>query len=146
MKVRLKQSLLPARCLPPKQFQFHEGPIKTSRGIQYRTEKLCFNSMKVRLKRVKAQILITSHRSFNSMKVRLKQVCCQSLSNRVGFQFHEGPIKTKGSLSSQQDVNRFNSMKVRLKPIAFFSKIPLYTRGIIIQRYKNSSRKYVDVE
>ncbi len=62
------------------------------------------------------------------------------------FQFHEGPIKTVVVISILKFVNSFNSMKVRLKPIAFFSKIPLYTRGIIIQRYKNSSRKYVDVE
>ena len=62
------------------------------------------------------------------------------------FQFHEGPIKTYVVARIEHTLISFNSMKVRLKPIAFFSKIPLYTRGIIIQRYKNSSRKYVDVE
>ena len=64
----------------------------------------------------------------------------------VMFQFHEGPIKTRNEILNTLILQSFNSMKVRLKPIAFFSNIPLYTRGIIIQRYKNSSRKYVDVE
>ena len=102
------------------------------------------------------------------MKVRLKQAHNIANCRQIQFQFHEGPIKT----NQYEDIKRlkaefqfhegpikttlftslrlvnfsFNSMKVRLKPIAFFSKIPLYTRGIIIQRYKNSSRKYVDVE
>ena len=80
------------------------------------------------------------------MKVRLKQACHKHLCNRALFQFHEGPIKTNDALYLSSYRPCFNSMKVRLKPIAFFSKIPLYTREIIIQRYKNSSRKYVDVE
>ena len=51
MKVRLKLGnvLLHADALPV--FQFHEGPIKTMLVTVILPPCLCFNSMKVRLKR-----------------------------------------------------------------------------------------------
>ena len=59
-------------------FQFHEGPIKTPDETVSSVIKSCFNSMKVRLKRVlRGPPLI-----------------------RCLFQFHEGPIKTYTSNGS----------------------------------------------
>ena len=54
-------------------FQFHEGPIKTSRNTAGKS-------------------LMVS--CFNSMKVRLKRRCTLQQDLAVQFQFHEGPIKT----------------------------------------------------
>ena len=80
------------------------------------------------------------------MKVRLKQVGKWFVNlAKTLFQFHEGPIKT-ARLHDYRPQFVFQFHEGPIKTIAFFSKIPLYTRGIIIQRYKNSSRKYVDVE
>ena len=45
----LKYNLTSKVCLL---FQFHEGPIKTRHSLLTRIFSLCFNSMKVRLKRV----------------------------------------------------------------------------------------------
>ena len=53
---------------------------------------------------------------FNSRKVRLKRVSAVSgLANAIGFQFHEGPIKTLIFALPLFNVPCFNSMKVRLK-------------------------------
>ena len=94
MKVRLKRIRTSARCTRKRQFQFHEGPIKTSIMKYNHLEKLSFNSMKVRLK--------------------LAQERCISTLMTM-FQFHEGPIKTcKPPLSLSTRLG-FNSMKVRLK-------------------------------
>ena len=146
MKVRLKPYGSPQRAYCNK-FQFHEGPIKTMIWPRSCPLSIRFNSMKVRLK---PRCFVRRHHRisrFNSMKVRLKPSCCLAIHKlSTTFQFHEGPIKTADGWATKHRTLCFNSMKVRLKPIAFFSKIPLYTRGIIIQRYKNSSRKYVDVE
>ena len=38
---------------------------------------------------------------------------------RIEFQFHEGPIKTNHSIDSSLFSSCFNSMKVRLKPYSF---------------------------
>ena len=124
MKVRLKQSL-GFTSVEDAEFQFHEGPIKTGNGnfdFECR-EQFQFHEGPIKTMHLHPTNVLT-----------------------VMFQFHEGPIKTLPTSRKCTYNLCFNSMKVRLKPIAFFSKIPLYTRGIIIQRYKNSSRKYVDVE
>ena len=77
----------------PKRFQFHEGPIKTSRGAGRRH----------------------GGAGFNSMKVRLKRFCHSVHFAGVAFQFHEGPIKTVAMAAAPYPRARFNSMKVRLK-------------------------------
>ena len=129
-----------------KKFQFHEGPIKTGSTLSYPKRSYSFQFHEGPIKTSGARAAARLLSCFNSMKVRLKHYNRQPADATLLFQFHEGPIKTAGGGGPKKVVACFNSMKVRLKPIAFFSKIPLYTRGIIIQRYKNSSRKYVDVE
>ena len=127
-------------------FQFHEGPIKTSKSLIKRPAVLRFNSMKVRLKLLNVRCLCMSMPSFNSMKVRLK------LTQATGgahiceeFQFHEGPIKTSRFQSIIFKKWCFNSMKVRLKqfgrddvhhPCAFqFHEGPIKTRWDLIYIY-----------
>ena len=56
------------------QFQFHEGPIKTTEKREKALAKMGFNSMKVRLKPDNCHLVV--FRAFE-------------------FQFHEGPIKTQ---------------------------------------------------
>ena len=95
MKVRLKLIKQLVLSLTMRQFQFHEGPIKTKHFVT-----LC-------------QIFIR----FNSMKVRLKLSLFENvLKMHNSFQFHEGPIKTRTFPVRPLVARCFNSMKVRLKP------------------------------
>ena len=56
--------------------------------------RVCFNSMKVRLKRFTPSLRAMVIQCFNSMKVRLKRDVQGSFRIITEFQFHEGPIKT----------------------------------------------------
>ena len=94
MKVRLKRvgELNATLCT---QFQFHEGPIKTSSCTLWHRPPPSFNSMKVRLKPSTLDSSASLAAGFNSMKVRLKPMQRAESHSRTLFQFHEGPIKTR---------------------------------------------------
>ena len=94
MKVRLKPALRIWRLPNLSLFQFHEGPIKTLVGLRMIFSNLCFNSMKVRLKRTLVMVILLRVLCFNSMKVRLKPLAARYETGLTMFQFHEGPIKT----------------------------------------------------
>ena len=120
------------------QFQFHEGPIKTSHTESDRHNIHSFNSMKVRLKRPKLATILPEKDCFNSMKVRLKRFpqlrhpCCRNCFNSMKvrlkpysvtiaalfecFNSMKVRLKLDGTLMApDEEMNGFNSMKVRLK-------------------------------
>ena len=128
-------------------FQFHEGPIKTPDAYICDNATKSFQFHEGPIKTVHSGGYSRTRPMFQFHEGPIKTCATSAAHTMIQlFQFHEGPIKTLTNHLPTSVLSGFNSMKVRLKPIAFFSKIPLYTRGIIIQRYKNSSRKYVDVE
>ena len=75
-------------------FQFHEGPIKTGRGRPQKSRSL-FQFHEGPIKTEFAQPVLKGLYCFNSMKVRLKRIGRAVCSGSIRFQFHEGPIKTK---------------------------------------------------
>ena len=53
-----------------------------------------FNSIKVRLKHVSFDVTVPKERHFNSIKVRLKLPKLKCVDSPKEFQFHKGTIKT----------------------------------------------------
>ena len=75
-----------------------------------------FNSIKVRLERLKS-IFVSLHLcNFNSIKVRLELTnsFCLMVCIFV-FQFHKGTIRTRTEIMLLRDMMNFNSIKVRLE-------------------------------
>ena len=55
-------------------FQFHKGAIRTPSFIMMILENIYFNSIKVRLERLRLLILMCLFVNFNSIKVRLELI------------------------------------------------------------------------
>ena len=97
-------------------FQFHEGPIKTSDSINAFGANVVFQFHEGPIKTVCQNSPSFLFTCFNSMKVRLKRPASLFAVLLARFQFHEGPIKTEMEDNKTNAQVRFNSMKVRLKP------------------------------
>ena len=76
-------------------FQFHEGPIKTTKRYQSFAELWWFQFHEGPIKTTKKREEKLYKTSFNSMKVRLKLQPLNPWLYTAVFQFHEGPIKTR---------------------------------------------------
>ena len=146
MKVRLKRKYLWTRTKWP-EFQFHEGPIKTSPFAALCWPFDGFNSMKVRLKRRCAlQQDMDIQFQFHEGPIKTEFSCSYLLLNGR-FQFHEGPIKTLFCVHVAYYQRSFNSMKVRLKPYPWkllnntlcwfqFHEGPIKTRRSVVSRLR----------
>ena len=94
MKVRLKLFGMLRRSYVSL-FQFHEGPIKTHLTMTLALLLLCFNSMKVRLKRANTKTRPNKKNLFQFHEGPIKTLkTITMLLILPMFQFHEGPIKT----------------------------------------------------
>ena len=140
IKVRLKPPRAQRAKRASTQFQFHKGPIKAPIAEEATTDLSCFNSIKVRLKRLARCSVMQRSTSFNSIKVRLKQVnhrcgqsrdiCFNSIKVRLKhagdgntascpvFQFHKGPIKAFIFSSSTLSAVEFQFHKGPIKALA----------------------------
>ncbi len=96
-------------------FQFHKGTIRTLEGLWGITYVGYFNSIKVRLERLKKDMKAIRHQHFNSIKVRLEHSHRYLILRFAGFQFHKGTIRTNQAKKDGRPYENFNSIKVRLE-------------------------------
>ena len=80
------------------QFQFHKGTIRTQCFGNLSLKVSYFNSIKVRLERIKHWLILPLHHYFNSIKVRLERHAGNMIVTMVLY---------------------FNSIKVRLEHLFF---------------------------
>ena len=93
IKVRLKHSSNILTTLM-NLFQFHKGTIKTLYRSFCTFALVEFQFHKGTIKTNTAAFVRAKQHDFNSIKVRLKRIRSFSLRPRLRFQFHKGTIKT----------------------------------------------------
>jgi len=75
-------------------FQFHNGPIKSAHGYEFKYQGGMFQFHNGPIKRLLNASEVNQLSRFNSTMVRLKALMIPIEQKYYAFQFHNGPIKS----------------------------------------------------